>query len=49
LITIKFCKEYFMSNLEIYTFETYKQFFEFYMKHKNKGCIYGEKDDGLTK
>jgi len=49
MITTKFSPLHKLKKVEVFTFETYKQFFEFYTKHKNKGCIFDVKDDRLTK
>jgi hypothetical protein len=48
MITAKFSPQCKISELEVFEFKTYKEFFEWYIKHYNKGAIYGVKDDGET-
>jgi hypothetical protein len=49
MITAKYVPQAKLKELETFEFETYEAFFKFYMSHKNKGYIYDECDDGLTK
>lgn len=49
MITIKFyqyCRNDMLTTVKL---DTYKEFFEFFLKNSEKGCIYKVKDDGKTK
>ncbi len=49
MITVKFSPFSKLSVVEVFYLMTYKEFFEWYLKHCNRGAIYGVKDDGQTK
>lgn len=49
MITLKFCKWHNMKNMQTFGFNTYKEFFDFYVKNANEGCVFNVKDDGNTK
>lgn len=48
MITLKFSPQNKLSEVEPFKFATYKEFFDWYIKHYDKGAIYGIKDDGGT-
>ncbi len=48
MITLKFCKWCEWQNLEIIRLKTYKEFFNFYVRNAERGCIFDVKDDGNT-
>lgn len=49
MITLTFCKWCEWQNHEVVELHSYKEFFEFYVKNAEKGCIFNVKDDGDTK
>lgn len=49
MITLKFSKFHNWNNLEVVELETFKDFFDFYIKNSSKGLIYDVVDDGDTK
>ena len=48
MITLKFNESWSQNFSDNYSFKTYKEFFEFYMKFSSKGTIFDVKDDGKT-
>jgi hypothetical protein len=49
MIKLKFSKWCKTNNFDILEFNTYKEFFEFFIKNYQKGCIHSVEDDGDTK
>lgn len=49
MITLKFAVGCNAKKVEDKQFETYKEFFEFYVANNDKGIIFAVKDDGNTK
>lgn len=49
MITLKFCRWYDLKNSKVIRLHSYKEFFEFFIKNAQKGCIFDVKDDGNTK
>jgi len=49
MITAKFSPQCKLTELEVFEFQTYKAFFEWFLKHYKKGIVYGVKDNGNTK
>lgn len=43
MITLKFCKEFNLDNIEIITLNSFEEFFYFYKENYDKGCIYDVK------
>lgn len=40
LITLEFCKDFDINNIEIVKLNSFEEFFLFYMENHDKGCIY---------
>lgn len=48
MIKAKFSPQSKLSEVEVCTFKTYKEFFNWFIKHYKKGAIYGVMDDEET-
>lgn len=40
MIVFKYCRNYDLDNLEVVELKTYKDFFDFFVEHYQKGAIY---------
>lgn len=49
MIKLQFCKWHDWNNLKVIELHSYKEFFEFFLKNHQEGCIWDVKDDGNTK